>query len=72
MDKWKMAPVWAHWFTVGNNGAAYWWEAPPHLIAGTWRSNWGMTSRADPTLEGGQLRIERRPNLLLFDNNMEA
>lgn len=72
MDKWQMAPDWAHWFTVGSNGAAYWWETKPELAAGRWWTLHGKACRAEAALEGGIINIERRPNPSLFDIRQEA
>ncbi len=67
MNKWTLAPDWAEWFTVGSNGAAYWWQEKPTMIAGRWHATAGKTIRADVTERLNY--IERRPQLSLF--NME-
>ncbi len=64
-SKWDTAPGWAQWFTVGDNGAAYWWSEKPALIAGRWCANAGETMRAESTGQG--MCIEPRPQPSLFE-----
>lgn len=68
MSKWQLAPDWAQWFTVGSNGAAYWWQEKPEMIAGRWHATAGETIRA--AVVDRLNYIERRPQMSLFDEEV--